>query len=137
MTTSMTAVATIAGIGAFALLAATQYSTDAQADNVPTANTHGVQGMTVVRDAETGALRAPNAREASRYALRDASQSSVGQAGASRIERRADGSITARLDASHMMFSTVTRRADGSWERHCGMDHDHTTHASPVRETQQ
>ncbi|MFK8016567.1 MAG: hypothetical protein AB8G17_14130 [Gammaproteobacteria bacterium] len=78
------------------------------------------QGMTVVIDKDSGAFRAPTAKEAAEFAT------SAPQAAAAATEiRRADGSKSMRLDDSYMTYSTVTRNADGTWTKQCGVDHDH------------
>lgn len=132
MSSPISTVVAVSGLVACALFAASQgpsQENPAAAANADNARAYE-QGMMVVRDAESGTLRAATPAEAARY-----SQRATPKAGGAVAIRRADGSISARLDESHMMFSTVTRRADGTWERQCGMNHDHSVHAAaPARE---
>lgn len=80
---------------------------------------HADQQATVVRDAETGQLRAPTASEA--RALNAARVKSEGQAAASgtSIRKRTlpNGAISVDLDESTMIFSVARRNADGSISR--------------------
>ncbi|MEO1574507.1 MAG: hypothetical protein AAFU65_06055 [Pseudomonadota bacterium] len=127
MSSLTTAIAAVAGLGACAILATAlnpSEVTPAATDTSPTAT----QGAVVVRDAETGTLRAATAREAARYAVQGSSKAETVAL------RRADGSLSARLDDSHMIYTTVTRNADGEWVESCGMDHDHSTHQAPTVE---
>lgn len=75
------------------------------------------EGMTVVRDAVTGKLRAPTAAE-----LRDLR----GQAGQPQIapakpqsSMRPDGTRKLQLGERGMVYSVVTRSADGKLKRQC------------------
>ncbi len=81
------------------------------------------QGAVVIRDNETGELRAPTAAEALRY--RDEKTSARPGADEQRLVRRADGSESLRLDGRYTTFVTVQRNADGDWEESCRQDHDH------------
>lgn len=85
------------------------------------------EAATVVRDAETGQLRAPTAAEAK--ALRDqaartgggtASSAVVGQ----RQIRHKDGTVEMQLDGSSMMYTVAQRHADGSITRACVQGED-------------
>lgn len=82
------------------------------------------QGMVVVIDKDTGELRAPTADEAVNY--QEPVQRSKEPL---KVERRADGSETMKLDDRFTTYSTVVRNADGTWSRECSMDHDHALHA--------
>jgi len=79
-------------------------------------------GMTVVRDADTGKLRAPTAEE---FKALEAQRlkSSAGKAEAPRpapvAVRRPDGSMSVTLDESHMSYAVVTRNADGTLTEQC------------------
>lgn len=88
----------------------------------PTALTD--QGMIAVIDRQSGQLRAPTADEAALYV----SPQQTATASAPVI-RRADGSASMRLDDSYTIYSSVTRKEDGTWQRRCGLDHDHSAHA--------
>lgn len=86
------------------------------------------QGMVTVIDSDSGTLRAPTAAEAARYA-----SSNRAPATDAVVLRRADGSESIKLDDSHMIFTTVTRNADGTWAEHCGLEHDHTAHTPATK----
>lgn len=121
MSSLTTAIAAVAGLGACAILAtALNPFEETSVQTAPTAT----QGAIVVRDAETGTLRAATAREAARYAIKGSSKAEAVAL------RRADGSLSARLDDSHMIYTTVTRNADGEWVEQCGLDHDHSMHTA-------
>ena len=108
------------GLGACALVA-----TIGQKPNVtPEANAGAVQGMIAVRDAESNTWRAATAQEAAQL-----SAGAARKTGTTLIVRRADGSKSARLDDSHMIYTTVSRDAQGRWVQACAMDHDHAAHA--------
>jgi hypothetical protein len=76
----------------------------------------GDAGLTVVRDAETGALRAPTAAEAA--ALQGTGRAPSGVA---RIVQRKmpSGAIMAEVPESLMLYSVVRVQADGSLVRSC------------------
>ena len=93
-----------------------------QANGTPHIDT--TQGMVVVIDEQSGTLRAPTVDEARRY--QTPAQRS---AEALPVQLRADGSESMKLDDRYIIYSTVERRADGSWSRQCSMDHDHAQHA--------
>jgi hypothetical protein len=73
------------------------------------------EGLVVVRDAETGELRAPTPEEF--RALRSRPSASAAAAAtapaAPRMIIGADGRRTVNLDERHMVYSVVTRDADG------------------------
>ncbi len=73
----------------------------------------------VVRDAETGQLRAPTAAEA--QALRDSQRQRAPQTASKAPVQRthADGSVSVELDDSTLMYSVARRGADGTIERAC------------------
>lgn len=76
----------------------------------------------VVRDAETGKLRAPTAEEAAALAPapRAAARTSLRSAATSSAEIvYPDGTVEMATDDSHMMYSVVRRNADGSLDRFC------------------
>lgn len=82
---------------------------------------------TVVRDAETGALRAPTAAEAAALrgkpaakTLRAPTASATAEAEAEVVVRKLDnGAIVADVPESLMQFSVVTRHADGTLTQSC------------------
>jgi hypothetical protein len=84
----------------------------------------------VVRDAETGQLRAPTAEEAralqgtrsNERASARALRSSNATAAAEQVT--ATGAIAAELDESTHMYSVARRNADGSVSRECVKGHD-------------
>ena len=124
-----TAVIAALGLGACALMATSQHGPDEQ----PQANASVVQGMTAVRDAESNTWRAATPEEAARLG-----SGVVPKVGATLIVRRADGSKSARLDDSHMVYTTVSRDTQGRWVQACSMNHDHAAHSpvAAVREVQ-
>jgi hypothetical protein len=71
----------------------------------------------VVRDAETGELRAPTAQEAA--ALRAAGGPAESRASTAREIRHKNGAVEMRLDESTMMYSVARRQADGSITQAC------------------
>lgn len=80
------------------------------------------EGATVVRDAETGQLRAPTAAE--NAALRGkpaaAALRSAAPAAAEPMQRKmASGAVMAEVPESLMQFTVVTRQADGTLTRAC------------------
>ncbi len=114
-----TSVAACAGVGFLFLNQPTAITTPAAAAN---------QGMVAVIDSESGTLRAPTADEAARYASNKRAPTTDAP-----VLRRADGSESLKLDDRYTIYSTVTRNADGSWQEHCGLEHDHTVHTASVK----
>ncbi len=92
----------------------------AVAVSFPLAATAG-EGATVVRDAETGQLRAPTAAEAA--ALRGKSAPAALRSAAPAAEplqrKMASGAVMAEVPESLMQFTVVTRQADGTLTRAC------------------
>lgn len=78
-----------------------------------------VAAQTVVRDAETGQLRAPNAAEA--QALRGSSERRALRSTLAAPSQRAlaHGAVSVELDESTLMYSVARRNADGSVSRAC------------------
>lgn len=102
----------------------TQNGEQLEAAQVATTQFGVTQGMVVVKDQESGALRAPTAEEAASF------QAPVQRSKeALPVVRRADGSESMKLDDRYITYSTVERRADGSWSQQCSLDHDHMQHA--------
>ena len=80
------------------------------------------EAATVVRDAETGQLRAPTAEEARvlrEKALRLDSQREASRTTGPREVRHKDGTVEMQLDSSSMMYTVAQRHADGSITRAC------------------
>ena len=94
--------------------------------------------MTVVRDAETGELRAPTPAEASALQSTVRARSAAPQARPQSV-LRADGTRALDLGERGMVYSVATRAADGKLTKKCvkgahagdamqhqdGSDHDH------------
>ena len=77
--------------------------------------------MTVVRDAETGKLRAPTAAEISALQLRAEKSTSLRVGGPATTQQKfhATGARGARLTDAFMSQSVAVRRADGSIDAAC------------------
>ncbi len=89
------------------------------------------EGATVVRDAETGQLRAPTAAEAA--ALRAAAKPAAGARVAAEpvVQRKLpNGAVMAVVPESLMQFSVVQRNADGSLSRSCIQGADEAAQAA-------
>ena len=90
---------------------------------LPLAATAQEQQMTVVRDAETGQLRAPTAAEAAALQAQSATPAPAsartgGKAsGGQRVLRH--GGVAMELDANSTMYSVARRQADGTTDRAC------------------
>jgi hypothetical protein len=82
------------------------------------------QGMTVVRDPQTGKLRAPTAAEL--RALGAVRQPSLE---APHAIQRADGTRAITLGERGLVYSVMTRNADGSTARRCIKGSEAATHA--------
>lgn len=76
---------------------------------------------TVVRDAETGQLRAPTAAEAAALRGKPAAAALRSAAPAAEpLQRKlANGAVMAEVPESLMQFTVVTRQADGTLTRAC------------------
>jgi hypothetical protein len=80
--------------------------------------------MRVVRDPETGQLRAPNAAEAraldrAAARLRGATTSSTAEPAAPQVRVLPSGALSADLDESTLMYSVARTNEDGSLDRFC------------------
>jgi hypothetical protein len=129
---------TIAMTGAFALcmLAALP----------PMAGAAGQDGMVVVRDPQTGQLRAPTPQEA--RALRATTPAAAGDDAARTarepsVATRRDGARGVRLGDRTMVYEVVTRGADGTLSTQCvhgdkaahdALDRPATDHKEPSHE---
>jgi len=91
------------------------------------------QGLTVVRDAETGELRAPSAAESE--ALRAQTAAPSARPPLPALVTGADGRESVRLGSSRLVYSVVTRGPDGKVDHQCveGADgvHAHLNHGAP------
>jgi len=110
-----------AAAGAGLALAALGMSTGAMAADE--------KGMVVVRDAETGQLRAPTAAEYKALVPQTIRSSSLaaGNTKTSQVVTRADGTRVASV-ANKVMYSVVTKNADGTLSEACAAD-EHAAHA--------
>ena len=77
------------------------------------------QGMVVVRDADTGHLRAPTPAEAQALHPRTNASAAAAAAPAPRMIIGPGGRRSVKLDQRHMVYSVVTRGADGKLEEQC------------------
>ena len=77
------------------------------------------QGMVVVRDADTGQLRAPTPAEAQALHPRTNASAAAAAAPAPRMIIGPGGRRSVKLDQRHMVYSVVTRGADGKLEEQC------------------
>lgn len=91
------------------------------------------QGLTVVRDAETGELRAPSAAESE--ALRAQAAAPGARPSQPALVTGADGRESVRLGSSRLVYSVVKRGPDGKLDHRCveGADgvHAHLNHGAP------
>jgi hypothetical protein len=81
----------------------------------------GREGMVVVRDAQTGKMRAPTADElkALRANTPSAAAMNAGQPQAQALAPRPDGARGVRLGEKTMVYEVVTRGADGKLSSEC------------------
>lgn len=77
------------------------------------------EGAVVVRDAETGQLRAPTAAEASALRKSGPAVSAAARAAAPVQRKLAHGAVMMELPEEMMQFSVVSRAADGALVRSC------------------
>jgi len=84
------------------------------------------QGMVVVRDAETGELRAPTPLEARALHPRTNASAAAAAAPAPKMVVGPGGRRSVQLGERHMVYSVVTRGADGKLAEQCV----HGTHAA-------
>lgn len=86
--------------------------------------------QTVVRDAETGQLRAPNAEEARALQGNNNQRRALRSTLAAPQQRTlASGAVMAELDESTHMYSVARRLPDGSVSRECVQGEDTALHA--------
>jgi hypothetical protein len=102
---------------------------------LPHAHAAGQEGMVVVRDKQTGELRAPNAAEAAALS----GQQGVQRKAAPRVESVGPGgSRKVQLGKSALVYSVVTRDGDGKLAEQCVSGeqaaHDAMTHPTPAKE---
>jgi hypothetical protein len=75
------------------------------------------EGMVVVRDPQTGQMRAPTAAEI--QALRQAAPAAAQAAAAPKMVVGPDGRRHVQLGESAMVYSVATRDSEGKLSRHC------------------
>lgn len=106
------AMAALCALAAFSLHAKAQEQTQAQASQ---------DGMVVVRDAQTGKMRAPTADELKALRARTPAAASLnaGKAAPRALATRRDGARGVRLGDKTMVYEVVTRGADGKLSSEC------------------
>lgn len=121
------AMAALCALAAFTLQAKAQ-------DQAQPANSQSQEGMVVVRDAQTGKMRAPTPDELK--ALRTPSPAAAAGAAAAApnargrqqapqvLSPRRDGTRGVRLGDKTMVYEVVTRGADGKLDGECVQGHD-------------
>lgn len=77
------------------------------------------EGMVVVRDADTGELRAPTSEEARALHPRTNASAAGTAAPAPKMVTGPGGRRSVQLGDRHMVYSVVTRGADGKLEEQC------------------
>ncbi len=77
------------------------------------------QGMVVVRDADTGDLRAPTPVEARALHPRTTASAAGGAVPAPKMLTGPGGRRSVQLGERHMVYSVVNRGADGKLEEQC------------------
>ena len=77
------------------------------------------QGMVVVRDADTGELRAPTPSEARALHPRTNASAAGAAEPAPKMVTGPGGRRSVQLGERHMVYSVVTRGADGKLEEQC------------------
>jgi hypothetical protein len=79
----------------------------------------GQQGMVVVRDAQTGKLRHPSPAEVKALRAQPLARALAAPAATSPVTVRRDGTMHKRLGERGMVYSVVTRDADGKLHDQC------------------
>jgi hypothetical protein len=99
---------------------------------LPPVHAAGQEGMVVVRDAQTGQLRAPTAAEA---AALHSKSSLLRQAPAQRVESVGPaGSRKVQMGKSALVYSVVTRDGDGKLAEQC-VSGEQAAHAAVMHPT--
>ena len=106
-----------------ALLAALPFTSSAQeqsgtAQSATTQSGMAQSGMTVARDAQTGALRAPTAAESRALTAQGASAGIAAKAAPTMVTHPG-GSRQVQLGERGLVYSVVTRGADGKLAEQC------------------
>jgi len=105
---------------------------------------NAAEGMTVVRDPETGQLRAPTAEEAQALGAVGGSPLKSSSLAVEAVQSPLPGGgVSMQLDESTMMYSVARRNGDGSVDRYCVDGHDKAekvmnapqNFARPIRKT--
>ncbi len=99
---------------------------------LPCAPVHAQQGMTVVRDADSGKLRAPTAAELRALQAQDPQRQQQLAKPTPQSTVRADGTRALELGERGLVYSVATRAPDGVVTRRCvkgshdgEVDHEH------------
>lgn len=104
-----------------------------QAAASPESQSSAQQGLTVVRDAETGELRAPSATESE--ALQAQAAAPAARRPQPAVVAGADGRESVYLGSSRLVYSVVTRGPDGKLDHQCvdgaAGAHAHLNHGAP------
>ncbi|WP_296943086.1 post-PEP-CTERM-1 domain-containing protein [uncultured Massilia sp.] len=79
----------------------------------------GQEGMVVVRDPQTGKLRAPTAEEARALRAKTPRDAAIGAARAPQVVAGRAGARGVRLGEKSMVYDVVTRDADGKLSSQC------------------
>ncbi|CAN7474208.1 post-PEP-CTERM-1 domain-containing protein [Massilia sp. LjRoot122] len=98
------------------------------AQETPTAPSQ--QGMVVVRDADTGELRAPTPAEAQALHPGTSASAAAAAAPAPKMVTGPGGRRSVKLGQRHMVYSVVTRGADGKLAEQCVHGADAAKHAA-------
>lgn len=88
------------------------------------------QGMVVVRDADTGELRAPTPAEARALHPGTSASAAAAAAPAPKMVTGPGGRRSVKLGERHMVYSVVTRGADGKLAEQCVHGADAASHAA-------
>lgn len=87
------------------------------------------EGAVVVRDAQTGRLRAPTAQEFKALKERDAKAAALRPVAPPAQEYvRRNGAVGVKVDPSLMTYSVMTRQADGKLREQC-VTGEHSAHS--------
>ncbi|KFI06482.1 hypothetical protein JN27_16090 [Massilia sp. BSC265] len=102
-----------------AALALPAFAQQAEPRQVEPKQVESRQGMVVVRDADTGELRAPTPDEARALHPRTNASAAGAAAPAPKLVTGPGGRRSVQLGERHMVYSVVTRGADGKLDEQC------------------
>jgi hypothetical protein len=102
-----------------ALCAALSFPAAAQEQSTTAQSGMAQSGMVVVRDPQTGELRAPTAAESRALAPQGPSASIRAQSTTPALVTHPGGARQVRLGERGLVYSIVTRGADGKLDEHC------------------